>query len=98
MPLETHRIIQNEKLLPGITKVLQISEDFPQLKISPTDIAQLKAHDVSILNQMQQVFVYEEPTETQNSAENGTLNLLKTLPEGSMVFARDLHSIRKEFI
>lgn len=68
------------------------------LAISPAQVSELKAHDVTVLNQMQQVFVYEEPTETQNSAENGTLNLLKTLPEGKLVYASDLHSIRKEFI
>ena len=47
---------------------------------------------------MSQVFVYEEPAETVNSAENGTLNLLKTLPEGGLVYSKDLHNIRKEFI
>ena len=61
-------------------------------------MTQMKAHDQTVLNQMSQVFVYEESTETVNSAENGTLNLLKTLPEGALVYAKDLHSIRKEFI
>ena len=43
---------------------------------------QMKSHHMTVINQMQQVFVYDEPTDTVNSAENGTLNLLKTLPEG----------------
>ena len=29
LPLETNRIILNERLMPGITKVLQIMKDFP---------------------------------------------------------------------
>ena len=54
---------------------------------------------MTVLNQMQQVFVYDEPTETAvNSAENGTLNLLKTLPEGQIIYSRDLHCIRREFV
>ena len=37
LPIETSRIILNERLMPGITKVLLISQDFPQLDISPDD-------------------------------------------------------------
>ena len=42
--------------------------------------------------------MYEEPGETVNACENGTLNLLKILPEGNVVTARELHLLRKEFI
>lgn len=66
LPLETHRIVQNERLLPGITKVIQIGEDFPALNVSPVDMASMKSHDLTVLNQMPQVFVYEEPTDTVN--------------------------------
>lgn len=59
---------------------------------------QMKSHHMTVLNQMQQVFVYDEPTDTVNSAENGTLNLLKTLPEGQILYSRDLHCIRREFV
>ena len=31
--LETNRIIQNERVLPGLTKILKISEDFPQINV-----------------------------------------------------------------
>ena len=37
LPLETNRIILNERLMPGITKVLLIAQDFPQLNLSPND-------------------------------------------------------------
>ena len=31
--LETNRIIQNERVIPGLTKILKISEDFPQINV-----------------------------------------------------------------
>ena len=34
LPLETNRIILNERILPGSTKVLQILKDFPQLNFN----------------------------------------------------------------
>ena len=43
---------------------------------------EMKSHHLTVLNQMQQVFVYDEPEDTVNSTENGTLNLLKILNEG----------------
>ena len=52
LPMETHRIIQNERLLPGITKVLQIAQDFPQLNINPEDLAKMRSHNASVLNQI----------------------------------------------
>ena len=53
---------------------------------------------------MQQVFVYEIPEENFNRQslgtieENGTFNLLKSLPEGTIATAKDLNAIRREFI
>lgn len=58
VPLETYRIVQNEKLLPGHTKVLSIVQDFPQLNWQPEKT--MKSHDVTVYNQIGQVFVYEE--------------------------------------
>ena len=58
----------------------------------------MRNHDLTVLNQTTQVFVYEEPGETVNACENGTLNLLKILSEGNVVTARELHLLRKEFI
>ena len=63
LPLETNRIIYNERLLPGITKVLQIGEDFPMLNISPRDLGtffQNRTQRLAMINQMVQVFVYED--------------------------------------
>ena len=37
VPLETERMILNEWLLPGITKVLRIAQDFPQIDWDPMD-------------------------------------------------------------
>ena len=93
LPMETHRIIQNEKILPGITKVLLLAQDFPQLNYSPE--AKLRIHDLTVLNQMTQVFVYEERADDVNATRNGTLNLIRTLPEGAIVTAADLNNIRK---
>ena len=37
--LETNKIIQNERIMPGLTKVLKISEDFPQINVlEPSEI------------------------------------------------------------
>ena len=64
----------------------------------------MRSHEVTVLNQMQQVFVYEIPEENFNRQslgtieENGTFNLLKSLPEGSIATAKDLNAIRREFI
>jgi len=35
IPLETNRILLNERIMPGITKILLIARDFPQLNIKP---------------------------------------------------------------
>ena len=75
LSLETNRILRNEKLLPGITKILLIAQDFPQLNISSTNFDFWNNHHLAVIGQMSQVFVYEE----ENYA-NGTLNLLKILP------------------
>ena len=64
----------------------------------------MRSHEVTVLNQMQQVFVYEIPEENFNRQslgtieENGTFNLLKSLPEVSIATAKDLNAIRREFI
>ena len=47
---------------------------------------------------MAQVFVYEECLDVVNAERNGTMNLLKSMPEGTLVNSRDLHLLRKEFI
>jgi len=47
---------------------------------------------------MAQVFVYEECSDVVNAEKNGTMNLLKSMPEGTLVNSRDLHLLRKEFI
>ena len=47
VPLETNRIILNERLLPGLTKVLQIGDDFPLLSIEPLENGE---HDEDNLN------------------------------------------------
>jgi len=47
---------------------------------------------------MAQIFVYEETADPINAAKNGTMNLLRTLPEGTIVTNSDLHNIRREFV
>ena len=77
---------------------MQIGQDFPLLNVSPEALAKMRTRDLSVLNQMVQVFVYEEDKNDVNSAQNGTMNLLKSMPEGNLVSARDLHILRKEFL
>ena len=38
IPMETNRIMRNERLLPGLTKVLLIGQDFPMLNVGPTEL------------------------------------------------------------
>ena len=64
----------------------------------------MRSHEVTVLNQMQQVFVYavsQDPRSRMSMEkieENGTYNLLKSLPEGTIATAKDLNAIRREFI
>ena len=89
--METYRILQNERLLPGITKVLMAAQDFPQIAHPPHDLLKMRRHQANVMNQIGQVFVYEETFDAVNCEKNGTLSLLKKLPEGSPVSAQDLH-------
>lgn len=82
LPLETFRILENERLLPGLTKVLRIGQEFPQLTFSPDMLDKMRPHDVTVLSQMMQVFVYEESDDPVNAGNNGTLKLIKCVPEG----------------
>ena len=50
------------------------------------------------MNQVGQVFVFEESFDAVNSEKNGTLSLLKKLEEGTPVSGQDLNSLRKEFL
>ena len=63
----------------------------------------MRSHEVTVLNQMQQVFVYAVSQDFNRQSmskieENGTYNLLKSLPEGRIATANDLNAIRREFI
>mmetsp|Transcript_21653 Transcript_21653/g.29007 ORF Transcript_21653/g.29007 Transcript_21653/m.29007 type:complete len:137 (-) Transcript_21653:2685-3095(-) len=78
MPLETYRILQNEIYMPGLTKVLMIAQEFPMLDLAPEKFREIKSHDFTVLNQAQQVFVYEDLDEkgeqiANKSGKNGTL-------------------------
>ena len=66
--LETNKIIQNERILPGLTKVLKISEDFPQINV-------LETQEIEEKQFFSYVFVYEGTTE-KNTYSNGSLNLI----------------------
>lgn len=66
--------------------------------MAPESLLRMQTHNFSVLNQTQQVFVYEESIEQVNAEKNGTLKLLRILPEGSLVTAKELHTLRKEFL
>ena len=50
------------------------------------------------MNQVGQVFVFEESFDAVNSEKNGTLSLLKKLDDGVPVSGQDLNMLRKEFL
>ena len=58
--------------MPGLTKVLQIGEDFPQLNVAPGSQV---PHS---MQQTSQVFVYED--ETEGETTHGTRDLIAALP------------------
>ena len=88
--LETNKIIQNERILPGLTKVLKISEDFPQINVlEPSEIEEKQFFSY--------VFVYEGTTE-DNTGSNGSLNLISDLTIYDPPLAENLDAIRREFL
>ena len=50
LPLETYRVAQNEIYMPGLTKVLLIAQDFPQLSIDPDKLCSLNSRDFTVIN------------------------------------------------
>ena len=73
IPLETERVMVNERLLPGITKILRVAQNFPSIDVDPSEL--MGSHDV--IQSLNSVFVHENPAD---SASNGVLNLLEALP------------------
>ena len=88
--LETNKIIQNERILPGLTKVLKISEDFPQINV-------LETQEIEEKQFFSYVFVYEGTTE-KNTYSNGSLNLIQDLTIHDPPLAENLDAIRREFL
>ena len=99
LPLETNRILLNERILPGITKILQIQKDFPQLNLN-WDSKETKDHRLmNIYNQASHVFVYEDGSDVPKYRENnGTLNLIYSLDERMTPDSAVMHAIRKNFL
>lgn len=97
IPLETERLIVNERLLPGITKVLRIAQDFPQIDWDPSDKPTWEGEGECRKHSQwcSSVFCYEN---SPDSASNGTLNLLGCLPVASGPTESKLHNLRLEFI
>lgn len=94
--METNRIILNEHLLPGITKVLLIGQDFPLLNFEPQKLQRTPNLSLQSLNQASCVFVYEDTPEGRD--KNGTLKLLGTLPEQTGPTQHNFQVLRKEFL
>ena len=105
IPLETERILINEKLLPGITKVLRIAQAFPQIDWDPTnqmlwpnigDGSPNSENELKRLTELcSAVFVYENGP---LAGSNGVLNLLSELPSQQGPQDLDLHNLRLEFL
>jgi len=89
LPLETERTLINERLLPGITKVLRVAQNFPQIDIEP------EADYARTYDWCSSVFLYENGP---LGAKNGTINLLKELPKPAAPSEADFHKLRLEFV
>ena len=50
IPLETNKIILNEQMVPGLTKVLMIAQDFPMLNLAPTSKTLRDARKMNIIH------------------------------------------------
>ena len=50
IPLETNRMILNEQMVPGLTKVLMIAQDFPMLNLAPTSKTLRDARKMNIIH------------------------------------------------
>jgi len=88
IPLETERLLINEKLLPGISKILRIAQNFPVIESEPGTIS---AADIQTASS---IFVYS----SDSPGKNATLNLIKSLPAPSPLSETDLHNLRLEFV
>ena len=57
LPLETYLIITNEELMPGLTKILQLEQDFEFFNWNPENEAQWESNSNRIVNNW--VYLYE---------------------------------------
>jgi hypothetical protein len=83
--------------MPGITKILLISQDFPQLNLSPDNKIFQEVYKINIINQVSQIFVYEDLKSTQ-ARNNKALRLIQELEEHPTTTIHEIHAIRKEFL
>lgn len=95
LPLETERTLVNEKLLPGITKVLRVAQNFPQIDVDPSDRTFWTGYGEGSCDALNSVFVFENGPKP---AENGVLNLLSALPKSESPSEADFHNYRLEFV
>ena len=95
--LETNRIILNERIMPGITKILLIAKDFPQLNIRPGSTDIKDTQKMNIIHQVSQVFVFEDEHDKEGDT-NGTLKLIYKMKEHLTPDLEIMHAIRKEFL
>ena len=83
--------------MAGLTKVLLIAEDFPQLNIAPDSNILRDSRKMNIIHQASHVYVFEDINDV-TSEKNGTLKLILQLKEHMPSDNASMHAIRKEFL
>lgn len=64
LPLETYLLLSNDEVMPGLTKILQMEQDFPYLKWNPEDVNLWKENAHKIQSSWVFLFECSEPQPT----------------------------------
>ena len=83
-------------MVPGLTKVLMVAQDFPMLNLAPTSKTLRDARKMNIIHQACHVFVFDSDEEDRET--NGTLKLVAAMNEYEAPDFARMHAIRKEFL
>ena len=83
--------------MPGLTKILMIAKDFPQLNFAPDHENFKDNRKMNIIHQASQVFVFEDTNDSEGE-RNGTLKLIEKFIEHKTPDTATMHAIRKEFL
>lgn len=83
--------------MPGITKILLVAKDFPQLNMKPGSVDLCDSLKMNVIHQYNQVFVFGDMNDVV-AEKNGALKLISGLKEHRAPDTAVMHAIRKEFL